>query len=80
MLDVIHKTLVKAQAKTLVKTTPAMILQMLRQDQDLTLAEVAAAIGISVSAVERAASKLVKSGLLKYVGPQKGGHWEVIEG
>ncbi|MFA7171839.1 MAG: winged helix-turn-helix transcriptional regulator [Kiritimatiellia bacterium] len=80
MLDVIHKTLVKAQAKTLVKTTPAMILQMLRQDQDLTLAEVAAAIGKSVSAVERAASKLVKSGLLKYVGPQKGGHWEVIEG
>ena len=29
--------------------------------------------------VERASSKLVKEGQLKYVEPKKGGHWEVLE-
>ncbi|MDA3925009.1 MAG: Fic family protein [Kiritimatiellae bacterium] len=79
MLDVITETLVKTQVKTRVKKTPEMILQALKKNSELTLAEVAVAIGKSTSAVERAARKLVKSGRLKYVGPQKGGHWEVIE-
>ena len=43
----------------------------------MTLTEVASTIGKSLSAVERASSKLVKQGKLKHVGPQKGGHWEV---
>ena len=30
-------------------------------------------------AVELAAAKLVKEGRLKYVGPQKGGHWQVLK-
>jgi hypothetical protein len=30
-------------------------------------------------AIELAASKLVKAGRLKYVGPKKGGHWNVME-
>lgn len=40
---------------------------------------VANAIGKSKSAVERAAAKLRDEGRLRYVGPAKGGHWEVIE-
>jgi len=43
----------------------------------MTLAEVAARMGKSLSAVQRASAKLVKDGKLKYVGPQKGGRWEV---
>lgn len=43
----------------------------------MTLAELAGEIGKSLSAVERAAAKLVKAGSLRYAGPQKGGHWEV---
>jgi ATP-dependent DNA helicase RecG len=44
----------------------------------MTLAEVAAAIGRSVRAVEMASAKLVKAGKLRHVGPQKGGRWEVL--
>jgi hypothetical protein len=44
----------------------------------MTLAEVAAVVGRSVRAVEMASSKLVKAGRLRFVGPQKGGHWEVL--
>jgi ATP-dependent DNA helicase RecG len=45
----------------------------------MTLAGVAIAIGKSLSAVERASAKLVQQGKLKHVGPQKGGHWEVLD-
>jgi ATP-dependent DNA helicase RecG len=64
--------------KTPVKT-PVKILALLAANPQLTLAEVASHIGKSLSAVERAASRLVKAGRLKRVGPQKGGHWEVIQ-
>ena len=63
--------------KTPVKT-PEAILTLLNEQPDLTLADIAKQIGKSVSAVERAAKKLGDQGKLKYVGPQKGGHWEVL--
>lgn len=76
------KTRVKSEVKTLVETpvkTPGKILAVLKDHPEYSLAEVAAAIGKSLSAVERAAGKLVQSGKLKHVGPAKGGHWEVKE-
>ena len=45
----------------------------------MTLIEVAAAIGKSLSAVERASAKLVKEERLKHIGPAKGGHWQVLK-
>ena len=71
-----EKTQVETQVKTQVKT-PDQILRMLDEKPEMTLAEVAQKIGKSLSAVERASSKLVKAGRLRYVGPKKGGHWEV---
>ena len=68
--------------KTTVETTvetPDQILRMLDEKPDMTLAQVASKIGKSLRAVERASSKLVKAGRLRFVGPKKGGHWEVIE-
>ncbi len=59
-----------------VKTSVA-ILRLLATTPSMTLAEVAE-IGKTPRAIELAASKLVKEGRLKYVGPQKGGHWEVF--
>jgi len=58
--------------------TPVKILDYLRKNPNDTLADVASAIGKSLSAVERASSKLVKEGKLRFVGPAKGGHWEVL--
>ncbi len=71
-----------AASKTPVKTpvkTPDAILALLREQSTLTLAEVAIQLEKSLSAIERAAKKLGDQGKLKYVGPQKGGHWEVVE-
>jgi len=68
----------ETQVKTPVKT-PGAIVAHLREQPELTLADIASRIGKSRSAVERAAAKLVKAGKLRRVGPAKGGHWEVLE-
>jgi ATP-dependent DNA helicase RecG len=73
------KTPVETRVETPVKT-PERILEVLRANPRLTLAEVAGRIGKSMSAVERASAKLVREGRLRYVGPRKGGHWEVLGG
>jgi ATP-dependent DNA helicase RecG len=57
--------------------TPDQIINLLRENPAMSLADVAEEIGKSLSAVERASSKLVKSGQIRHVGPKKGGHWEV---
>ena len=74
------ETPVKTQAikpQTRVKT-PEQILAVFAADPVATLAEAAARIGKSPSAVERATAKLVKAGRLRHHGPAKGGHWEVL--
>lgn len=58
--------------------TPEAILAVLRKNPSCSLVEVAKIIGKSVSAVERATKKLRDQGKLRHVGPQKGGHWEVL--
>lgn len=68
----------KTSVKTSVKT-PMEILRLLESNPAMTLAQVAAEINRTVRAVELASAKLVKDGKLKHVGPQKGGHWEVLK-
>lgn len=74
----VQETPVQTPVQTPVKT-PERILDVLKVQPDLTLAQVAKAIGKSLSAVERAAARLVTHGRLRYVGPRKGGHWEVLK-
>lgn len=64
--------------KTSVKTS-VTILQLLGDHPEMTLAQVAIEVGKTLRAVELASSKLVKARRLRYVGPQKGGHWEVLK-
>lgn len=58
--------------------TPERILLLLQKQPELTLAEVAQAIGLSLSAVERAAMKLQQEGKLRHHGAKKKGRWEVM--
>jgi ATP-dependent DNA helicase RecG len=59
--------------------TPAAILQLLKEAPDLTLPQLAARLGKSERAIERAVRKLRESNRLERVGPDKGGQWRVIE-
>lgn len=73
-------TRVETRVKTRVQSkprTPEQILSLLREQPELSLAEVARAIGRAVSTVERAAARLQAEGRLHHVGPKKGGRWDV---
>jgi Fic family protein len=59
--------------------TPTLVLQHLNANPNMTLSEVAQLIGKSVRAVERAVAKLKQQGKLEFIGPKKGGHWQVIK-
>jgi len=72
----------KASVETLVETsvkTSVKILRLLEEDPSMTLAQIATRIERSLRGVELASSKLIKEGRLRYVGPKKGGHWEVLK-
>ena len=58
--------------------TPEKILALLVLNPKLTISELAQRITRSNSAIERAIRKLQKSGRLKRIGPDKGGHWQVV--
>lgn len=61
------------------KKTGELVFEWLKDNPDSTLADVAASIGKSLATVERYCSKLVKEGKLRFVGPKKGGRWEVLK-
>ncbi len=73
-----EKMTVETTVETTVKT-PEKILQLLKRNPELTLAQVAETIGKSRRAVERAVAKLQEEARIRYVGPKKGGHWEVLK-
>ncbi len=68
---------VETPVETPVKT-PDRIVELLRANPHMTMAEVAEEIGKSRRAVERATAKLVSDGRLRYVGPRKSGYWETL--
>ena len=56
------------------------ILALIRETPDISAESIATQIGISSRAVEKNIAALKLKGLLKRVGPAKGGHWELLNG
>ncbi len=54
------------------------ILDLIRQNPSISAAEIAMCIGISSRGVEKQIEKLRKVGILKRVGPDFGGYWQII--
>jgi ATP-dependent DNA helicase RecG len=54
-------------------------LALLKADPGLAAREIATRLGISKRAVEKQIAKLREQGRIRRVGPDKGGHWEVLE-
>jgi ATP-dependent DNA helicase RecG len=72
-IDVLPVSLGKTSGKTSGK-----ILAALKQDQNLTIPELASLIGVTERSIERNIKKLQEQGRLRRIGPAKGGHWEVL--
>ena len=54
------------------------IIEMIKQNAQITTQEMADALGISRRAVAKAIAKLQETNCVRRVGSDKGGHWEII--
>ena len=61
------------------KESREKILELLRENPKLTTAGLAQAVGISSKGVDKQLAHLKREGLLRRIGPDKGGHWEVVD-
>ena len=59
--------------------TSEKILALMARHPEITIAELARGIGVSTRSIERNLKNLHHQGRLKRVGPDKGGHWEVVK-
>lgn len=57
--------------------TREKILRLVKENPLITISEIAGKIGVTPKGIEWNIGKLKKEGLIKRVGPDKGGHWEV---
>ncbi|MBC2706713.1 MAG: HTH domain-containing protein [ANME-2 cluster archaeon] len=51
----------------------------MRENPQVSIPEIAEAIGRTTRAIEMQIAKLKAEGLIKRIGPAKGGHWVVKE-
>ena len=81
MLEAIRDALngVKASVGESVAKSVVKILDAIRATPDLTRARLAQEVGLSVRGVERNLALLKKDGRLRRIGPNKGGHWQVVD-
>ena len=61
------------------KNSREKILELLRENPKLTTAGLAQALGITAKGVEKQLAHLKREGMLRRIGPDKGGHWEVVD-
>ena len=63
--------------KCALKTTQR-ILSLIRQNPSITRMQISDAIGLSLEGVKWNLDKLKASGIIRRVGPDCGGHWEIV--
>ncbi len=60
-------------------STTDKILALIRQNSGHSAKSLAESIGISAKGVEKQLAKLKSQGVIRRIGPAKGGHWEIVE-
>jgi ATP-dependent DNA helicase RecG len=55
------------------------VIEIMRNNPEITIAELAIRMGISDRAIKKQITKLKQQHLVRRVGPDKGGHWEVSD-
>lgn len=59
--------------------TSEKILREVQKNQHVTIAALSEIIGVTPRSIERNIQKLRVEGVFQRVGPDKGGHWEVVD-
>jgi len=59
--------------------TEDKILKIMEDNPNISMTNIAEAVGITVSAVEKQIVKLKNINKLERIGPDKGGYWKVLK-
>ena len=59
--------------------TSEKILSMMKDNENITIAELTEAIGVSSRSIERNIDKLKQEEKINRIGADKGGYWQIIE-
>ena len=70
---------VTTKVTTKVTENQQVILNKLIETPEVTAAELSEILGISLRKTKDNMRKLREAGLIRHIGPNKGGHWEVID-
>ena len=54
------------------------IIEMMKENPEITIPMMAEKLQLTTRAVEKNVARLQAKGVVKRIGPDKGGHWEVI--
>ena len=55
------------------------ILELISASPSITISEIADRLGMTTRGVDKNIKSLKEQGIIRRVGPDKGGHWEVVE-
>jgi ATP-dependent DNA helicase RecG len=55
------------------------IIELMQRDPEVTIVELALVVGVTDRAIKKQIEKLKGLGRIRRIGPDKGGHWEVVE-
>ena len=72
--DGVEKGGQKSKVKSKVK-----VIEMIVQNPSVTIPEIAASLDMSIPGIEKIIRSLKKQKRLRRIGPDKGGHWEVLK-
>ncbi|GLU55928.1 ATP-dependent DNA helicase [Dyadobacter frigoris] len=78
----VHKTVLKTVEETVEKTvekTDEMILNLIKSDSRITTKAIQQITGLSRRGIEWQIQKLKDQKIINRIGPDKGGHWEIIK-
>ena len=76
-LESTQKSEQKSSQKSSQKSTQK-ILELIREKPEITTSEMAEIIGIPRRSIAKNIKKLKLDGIIRRIGPDKGGHWEVV--
>ena len=65
--------------KSGMKTTQEQIVMLIKQNPQISITAIAETLKMAKSGIAKQMRQLQASGIIKRVGPDKGGHWEIVE-
>ena len=77
-LDHFEETKQKSSLKSSLKSSQK-ILELISASPNITISEIADRLGMTKRGVDKNIKRLKEQGIIRRVGPDKGGHWEVVE-